>query len=135
MIRAKVAYLIAEDPAAHGVFDDPQETRRMVYCTEKSVGQSEAYQARGTGLNPEKKLILRHAFEYHGEDQVEYEGERWRVIRTYRDADSMELTLERIRGNAAAPAAPADTSGEATPADEAAPADEPDAPAPGGGDG
>jgi hypothetical protein len=132
MIRAKVAYLIAEDPAAHGVFDDPQETRRMVYCTEKSVGQSEAYQARGTGLNPEKKLILRHAFEYHGEDQVEYEGERWRVIRTYRDADSMELTLERIRGNAAAPAdeaAPADTSGEATPANE------PDAAATGGGDG
>ena len=101
MIRAKVAYLIAEDPAAHGVLDAPQETARKVYCTEKSVGQSEIYQARGTGLNPELKLILQHAFEYHGEKIVEYGGIRWNILRTYRDADSLELTIQRETGNAA----------------------------------
>jgi SPP1 family predicted phage head-tail adaptor len=101
MIRAKVAYLIAEDPAAHGVLDAPQETARKVYCTEKSVGQSEIYQARGTGLNPELKLILRHAFEYHMEKIVEYGGIRWNILRTYRDADSLELTIQRETGNAA----------------------------------
>lgn len=101
MTRAKVAYLIAEDPEAHGVLDDPEETERKVYCTEKSVGQSEIYQARGTGLNPELKLVLQHAFEYHGEKILRYQGIRWHILRTYRDADSLELTIQRERGNAA----------------------------------
>lgn len=100
MIRAKIAYLIAEDPEAHGVLDDPAETLRKVYCTEKSVGQSEVYQARGTGLNPELKLILQHAFEYHGEKLLEYQGTRYDIIRTYRDADTIELTIQRVIGNA-----------------------------------
>ena len=101
MIRAKIAYLIAENPAAHGVLEDPEETRRQVYCTKKSVGQSEVYQARGTGLNPELKLILRHAFEYHGEKLLEYQGVRYHIIRTYRDSDAIELTIQRDDGNAA----------------------------------
>jgi hypothetical protein len=100
MIRAKVAYLIAEDPPAHGVLDAPQETARKVYCTEKSVGQSEIYQARGTGLNPELKLILPHAFDYKGEKKLEYGGERWDILRTYREGDNMELTLQRENRNA-----------------------------------
>ena len=101
MIRAKVAYLIAEDPKAHGIFDAPAETMRKVYCTEKSVGQTEKYQAAAVGLNPELKLILAHAFDYHGEKKLTYQGERYDILRTYRDGDSMELTIQREERNAA----------------------------------
>lgn len=101
MTRAGIAYLIAEDPGAHGVLDDFKEITRKVYCNEKSVGQSEVYQARGTGLNPELKLILRHAFDYKGEKLLEYQGIRYRILRTYRDADTIELTIQREDGNAA----------------------------------
>lgn len=101
MIRAKVAYLITEDPKAHGIFDDPQESLRKVYCTERSIGQTEKYQADSVGLSPELKLILQHAFDYHGEKKLTYQGERYEIIRTYRDGDSMELTIQREDGNAA----------------------------------
>lgn len=101
MIRAGIAYLIAEAPEAHGVLETAAETPRKVYCIERSVGQSEVYQARGTGLNPELKLILQHAFEYHGEKLLTYKGTPYKILRTYRDRGSMELTIQRVDGNAA----------------------------------
>lgn len=102
MVRADTLDLIAENPKAHGIFDDPQETVRTVYCTERSVGQTEVYQAQAIGLNPELKLILAHAFEYQGEKLCSYKGERYKIIRTYiNEADGIELTVQRIRGNAA----------------------------------
>lgn len=107
MIRARVCWLIGEVPEAHGVFEEPVEEARKVYCTEKSIGQSEAYQARATGLNPELKLILAHAFEYHGEKRLAYQGEHYDIVRTYRtEADSIELTVQRARKNAAAEVSP-----------------------------
>ena len=101
MIRAKVAYLIAEDPAAHGIFDAPAETMRKVYCTEKSIGQTEKYQAAAVGLNPELKVILAHDFEYDGEGLCELDGKRYQILRTYvTEADGIELTLQRVTRNA-----------------------------------
>lgn len=102
MVRADVCELIAESPKAHGIFDDPEVIRRKVYCTVKSVGQNEVYQAAAAGLNPELKLILAHAFEYKGEKELEFHEERWRILRTYvNEADGIELTIQRAAGNAA----------------------------------
>lgn len=102
MIRARTAILIGEDPQAHGIFDTPAETQRKVYCTVKSVGQTEVYQANAAGLNPELKLILAHAFDYHGEKLIDFAGERWSIVRTYvNDGDGIELTVQRVAGNAA----------------------------------
>ena len=101
MVRADVCDLIAEIPGAHGIFDERQESVRRVYCNVRSVGQTEVYQAQAAGLNPELKLILAHAFEYHGEKLVDFRDERWRVLRTYvNDGDQIELTLQRVTGNA-----------------------------------
>ena len=101
MVRADVVTLIAETPGAHGVYETPQYTRRTVYAEIKSVGMNEAYQARATGLNPEMKLRLSHSFEYKGEKLCELRGTGYRIIRTWMDeSDGIELTLERISGNA-----------------------------------
>ena len=101
MIRAGTVTLIRESPGAHGVGPDPDEIRRKVYCTVKSIGMQEAYQAMGIGLNPELKVILRHDFEYKGEDLCELNKVRYKIIRTYvTEADGIELTLQRIAGNA-----------------------------------
>jgi len=102
MMKAGVVTLIGEDPAAHGVLETPQEIRRKRYCTVKSIGQTEAYQARGIGLNPELKIILAHDFEYTDEAQLEYNGERYDILRTYvTETDGIELTVQRARRNAA----------------------------------
>ena len=101
MNKARIVTLIREDPASHGVGTDPEETGRKVYCTVKSIGMQEAYQAMGIGLNPELKVILAHDFEYQGEDLCELNKVRYKIIRTYvTEADGIELTLQRTTGNA-----------------------------------
>ena len=107
MKRVGIVYLITEKPEARGVLDTPTETRRKTYCEEKSLSLTEVYQARATGHAPTIRLVLPQDFEYRGESLCELKGERYRIIRDYRDektGDGTELTLERIRGNAAKPA-------------------------------
>ena len=107
MKRVGIVYLITENPEAAGVLDERTETRRKTYCEEKSLSMSEVYQARASGFSPQIRLVLPQDFEYRGETVCEYKGERSRIIRDYRDektGNATELTLERVRGNAAAPA-------------------------------
>lgn len=107
MKRVGIVYLITETPEAKGVLDVPQETRRKTYCEEKSLSMSEVYQARASGFSPTIRLVLPQDFEYRGETLCEYKGDRYEIIRDYRDektGNSTELTIQRIRGNAAAPA-------------------------------
>ena len=106
MRRVGIVYLITEAPEARGVLDTATETRRKTFCEEKSVSMSETYQARASGFAPSIRLKLDQGFEYRGETLCEYRGERYKIIRDYSDektGDGTELTLERIRGNAAAP--------------------------------
>ena len=101
MVRADVVILLGEDPKAHGVLDEPEYNPRTVYCEVKSVSQTEAYQARATGLNPEYRLVLSHSFEYKGEKLCEFGGIRYDIIRAYvNESDGIELTVQRVEGNA-----------------------------------
>lgn len=101
MVRADIVILIGDLPGAHGVFDTPMRNYRDVYCEVKSVSQTEAYQARATGLNPEYRLVLSHSFEYKGEQRCMFRGINYRIIRTYvNENDGIELTIQRTEGNA-----------------------------------
>ena len=101
MLMANVVDLITVSPEAAGVGTEPQETKRTVYCTVKSIGMQEAYQAMGIGLNPELKVALAHDLEYAGERLCEMGGVRYNIIRTYiTETDGIELTLQRESGNA-----------------------------------
>ena len=81
---------------ARGRFDSPIETPRDVYCTVRSVGMREAYEAMSHGLRPEWVFELTHSFEYQGEKLCEYRGVRYHVLRTYiTEADGIEITVER----------------------------------------
>ena len=122
MKRVGIVYLITEAPEARGVLDAATETRRKTYCEEKSLSMSEVYQANATGFSPSIRLLLPQDFEYRGETVCEYKGERYRIIRDYRDektGNSTELTLERIRGNAAPPAPDPEPEPEDTPDEQA----------------
>lgn len=105
MKKVGVVYLITENPEAKGVLETPTELRRKTYCEERSVSMMEKYQAEAKGHSPTIRLKLPLDFEYKGETICEYKGERYSIFRDYSDEKSVgtELTLERIRGNAAAP--------------------------------
>ena len=73
----------------------PTETSREVFCKVGSIGQKEFYQAHAVGLQPEIKFILADHLDYDGEALVEYNGTRYRVLRTYRAGQQLELTVYR----------------------------------------
>ncbi len=83
----------------HGVDDygDPviTETARDVFAKLGSIGQKEFYQAHAVGLQPEVKFVLSDYLDYEGEDLVQYENQRYRVLRTYRKGQELELTVYR----------------------------------------
>lgn len=93
--------LISFSPDAHEAGAAVVETRRTVKVTEKTVGMQEAYQAMGLGLNPEKRLLIPYEKDYAGERELEYEGERWKVLRVAgNEYNGVLLTIQRIAGNA-----------------------------------
>lgn len=94
MVRADVIYLVAEDPGAHGVFDQPEEIRRRVFCTVRSVGMREFYTAKSAGIEPSVVFQLTNAEDYGGEKIILWNDVRYRVTRTYMQSMGIEITCE-----------------------------------------
>lgn len=91
-----ILVLIRQD---YGVdeYGDPvlTETTREVFAAQRSIGQKEFYQAQAVGLQPELKFVLADYLEYENEQLVEHNGQRYRVLRTYRTGQELELTVYR----------------------------------------
>ena len=95
MIRAEVISLVAENPAAHGVFEaNVQETGRDVFAEIRSVGFNEFYTAKAAGIEPSIVFVLSDYQEYEGEKIVLFDSVRYRVVRTYTYGQTIELTCE-----------------------------------------
>lgn len=71
------------------------DSRREVFCALRSVGHSEFYEAYATEYRPELKFVLADYLEYNGETLVKYGADLYRVIRTYRAGQELELTVGR----------------------------------------
>lgn len=102
MRRMTSCVLIGFKPDAHEVGTDPVQTRRKVKCQELSRTLAEKLQADGQGLLPEAKILIPYDREYHGERELEYAGERWRVIDAdpHKDWNGVVLLIRRKDGNA-----------------------------------
>lgn len=71
------------------------ETVREVFAELQSIGQKEFYQAMAVGLQPEVAFRLADYLDYEGETLVEYDGQRLRILRTYRKGQELELVCYR----------------------------------------
>lgn len=69
-----------EDEIGNQIPVDPIET--IVLCGLKSVTRAEHYAAAANGLQPEMLFIV-NRYEYDGQKEVEFEGKRYTVIRSY----------------------------------------------------
>lgn len=72
-----------------------RETRRDVLAEVLSVGYKEFYAASATDYHPEVKFKLTDYLDYETETLVVYGGEIYRILRTYRIDQALELTAER----------------------------------------
>ncbi|WP_186578047.1 phage head closure protein [Aquibacillus kalidii] len=77
----------------------PVEASKKVLCSVNSIGSNEFYNASVNGMKPEIEFII-HAYEYEGEQKVEYKGVTYSIIRTYKQSfEEIELTCQRNVGN------------------------------------
>ena len=93
--------LITFSPDAHEVGSAATETTRKVKCQELSLTQADIYQSGGEGLAPEAKILIPYDRDYKGERELEYRGERWKVLRSdpYKDWNGVILAISRKQGN------------------------------------
>ncbi len=101
-----ISETIIEDDIGNQI---PEEKRTKVLCKVASIGSSEFYNAAVSDLKPDIKFII-HSFEYSGEKAVEFEEQKYKVIRTYKGDnvdrsdnalkfEEIELTCEKVIGN------------------------------------
>ncbi len=103
--------ILIKTEEAENDLGDPITIRaeKPVLCDVLSVGRSEHYQAAAHGLKPELVFVV-SKWDYQGEKEVVFDGERYNVLRTYRpktakglgDFETVELVCEGVvnRGNA-----------------------------------
>lgn len=70
-------------------------TRRDVFAGLRSVGQTEFYQAQAIGYRPELDFVLADYLDYRGESVLRHCGTLYRVIRTFRQGQQLEITVQR----------------------------------------
>lgn len=85
------------------------ESTRDVFCEVQSVGRSDFYQAQQAGLDL-SYVFVTDAANYQGERELEYEGNRYAITRTYlRDSDKLEIyagTAVGLNGSEVVPDGP-----------------------------
>ena len=68
---------------------------REVLCGLRSVGHTEFYEAHAIDYHPELKFVLADYLDYEGESIIKYGADLYRVIRTYRTGQELEITVGR----------------------------------------
>lgn len=94
MIRATAVDLVSV-PDTAGIYETAPETKRRVFAEVRSPSSREFYTAHEQGLEPSFVFVLADYAEYRGEPYVDYNGTRYRVIRTYANGQKIEITVER----------------------------------------
>lgn len=75
---------------------------RKTFAQEKSVRQSEFYQAAANGLRPDITFIV-WTREYKGEQSLRYNGQDYQIIRTYKaNSEETELICQGLVNHATA---------------------------------
>jgi SPP1 family predicted phage head-tail adaptor len=81
----EVIYLLTTKYTTNDVGDSievPETSMRLARL--KSIGQAEFYQAQAQGLKPEIKFVLADYLDYNNQEEIIYNGFRYKVLRTYR---------------------------------------------------
>lgn len=94
MTRAVAIDLINDDPTEE-IYAAITSQPRRVFAVVRSVGWREFYTAHEQGIEPEIVFVLADYAEYKNERLIDYNGARYRVVRTYVNGQTIELTAER----------------------------------------
>jgi len=79
------------DTDDNGFVLQPEEIRHTVYANRKSVGHREFYESAGVGYITQMKFDV-FSGDFGNQGMAEYEGKRYKILRTYIDPKSGEFT-------------------------------------------
>lgn len=68
---------------------------RDVFCRAASIGMREFYEASARDFYPEVKFILADYLDYNDEQVAKHDGNYYRVLRTYRAGQELEIVATR----------------------------------------
>ena len=92
MLFSDVVYLQTTTTTKNKLGDKiTKPSERMVFANKKSIKQSEFYQAQASGFKPELTFEI-HISEYNDESELRYIEKTYRIIRTYENGETLELT-------------------------------------------
>lgn len=80
---------------AEGIDAETENARAVVYAQLDAVGYREFYVAQQAGITPEITATIFDA-DYDRQRVAIVDGVRYRVVRTYKRGDKVELTLEAL---------------------------------------
>lgn len=86
-----IAFLVAEISNGRDEIGQelpPTAVRTEIYCKQKSIKQSEFYQASQAGLKPEF-VIETSMFDYSGQEAIEVDGVIYKIYRTFEREDEI----------------------------------------------
>lgn len=76
------------------------EDKAEKFCKVRSATRREFYAAETQDIKPELIITISNRVDYNGERELEYNGERYVVIRSYWSGDEVELTVGKKIGGA-----------------------------------
>lgn len=83
---------VDEDELLQPIFEEQKEE---IACNKRSLTRSEFYFAAQADLKPTMVLEV-HSFEYDNQDYLDFEGGRYKVIKTFeKSPEIIELTCEK----------------------------------------
>lgn len=68
---------------------------RDVFCRVASIGMREFYEASARDFYPEMKFIIADYLDYNDEQVAKHNGKYYRVLRTYRTGQELEIVATR----------------------------------------
>lgn len=88
----EVIYLNRKKSETNDIGDQIKTEERVLRLAKiKSIGQSEFYQAQAQGLKPEIKFVLPDYLDYENQEEIIYNGFRYKVLRTFRTGNEIEI--------------------------------------------
>ena len=100
MDRSDVIILISKNSVQANDYGwEDQETKQEVFCDVRSITQTEWANAGRNGIDHPAFVFVINRNEYHGQQIVEYNGERYGIYRTYAAKnENLELYCEAKGG-------------------------------------
>lgn len=94
MEYTEIIYLISQkkDEDDIGNFISSSETSKKIYAKKQSVRTNEFYNAMQIGLSPQVEFVIKK-INYSGQSEVEWNNERYAVIRTADSKNKFDIVL------------------------------------------